>query len=85
MADVLAVLEEHGVKLPIEGTSKIPVAGFVEISEMEQKLIHKQFCFGRHRTKEAQAALWTIEELLELLRLRNDSLMIRMTMANDES
>ena len=84
VADVFAVLEKYGVKTPIGGSSKVFVAGIVNVSKLELNLDYALFCFGRHRTKEAQAALWTIEELLELLRLKNEYELMRLTMANDE-
>ena len=84
MADVFAILEGNGVKTPIGGSSKVVVAANATLSVLELSLDHALFCFGRHRTKEAQAALWTIEELLEALRLRNDFEIMRLTMANDE-
>ena len=85
--EVFAILEEHGVNAIINGTS---LGGdFVGVPELEQKLKYKLFCFGRHReedplSKEVQAALWTIEELLEVLRLRNDFVEMRVALANDE-
>ena len=84
MADVFALLEEHGVKTPIGGSPKVVVDGIVDVLELELKLDLKLFCFGRHRTEEAQAALWTIEELLEALRLRNEFEEMRLTLGNDE-
>ena len=87
VAEVLAVLEEHGVKAIVDGTSL--VGDFVKLPELEQKLKYKLFCFGRHRKEDAllkkvQVALWTIEELLEVLRLRNDFVEMRVALANDE-
>ena len=87
MAEVGVVLEEHGVNAIVDGTS---LGGdFVEVPELEQELKYKLFCFGRHRKedpllKEVQAALWAIEELLEVLRLRNDFVEMRVALANDE-
>ena len=87
VAEVGAVLEEHGVKAIVDGTS---LGGDqVKLLELEQKLKYKLFCFGRHRKedallKEVQAALWTIEELLEVLRLRNEFVEMRVALANDE-
>ena len=87
VAEVFAILEEHGVKAIFDGTS---LGGdFVGVPELEQELKYKLFCFGRHRKedallKEVQAALWTIEELLEVLRLRNEFLKLRVAFANDE-
>ena len=83
--EVFAILEEHGVKAIVDGTS----LGGVGVPELEQKLKYKLFCFGRHRKedallKEVQAALWTIEELLEVLRLRNEFVEMRVALANDE-
>ena len=84
VGDVFAVLEENGIKTPISGSPKVVVAADVDVFQIELNLDFYLFCFGRHRTKEAQAALWTIEELLEALRLRNDFEIMRLTMANDE-
>jgi len=70
VADVIAILEEHGVKAAIDGTSKVVFAEFVQLPEIEQRLLVITSCLDP-LSKEAQEALWGIEELLEALTFRN--------------
>ena len=77
------------MKAAFDGTSEVVIDARVEILEIAQGLEHKLFCFGRHRKEDAllkkvQVALWTIEELLEVLRLRNEFVEMRVALANDE-
>ena len=64
------------MKAAFDGTSEVVIDTRVEILEIAQGLEHKLFCFGRRRKEEpllgeAQVVLWTIEEILEALRLRD--------------
>ena len=80
----MGIFEEFGIA-SIDG-KPFEVLGEVYVLELERKLNDALFCLGRKKgplLREAQAALWAIEELLLLIVLKNNFETTKLNMLED--